>query len=134
MMEMSLTNIPSNIGENMDVKTELLRRNVEKDIELLNWLDNEAFKEHFDYRPNTIEETRYWLLHNPHFRDKEHLFTLLNGEPVSYVGLGVDEKYNMEKNVKSRVILGIGVLKPYRRRGIGTRLMLEGLAKLEAKG
>lgn len=134
MMEMNLTNIPSNIGENMEVKIEPLRRNVEKDIELLNWLDNEAFKEHFDYRPNTIEETRYWLLHNPYFKEKEYFFTLLNGEPVGYIGVGVDEKYNVEKNVKSGVILDIGVLKPYRRRGIGTRLMLEGLATLEAKG
>lgn len=52
----------------------------------------------------------------------------------AYIGVGVDEKYNVEKNVKSGVLLDIGVLKPYRRTGIGTRLMLEGLATLEAKG
>lgn len=134
MMEMNLINIPSNIGENMDVMIEPLRINVEKDIELLNWLDDEAFKEHFDYRPNTIEETRYWLLHDPYVKEKEYLFSFFNGEPVGYIGVGVDKKYNVEKDVKSGVILDIGVLKPYRRRGTGTRLMLEGLAMLEAKG
>jgi ribosomal protein S18 acetylase RimI-like enzyme len=106
---------------------------VEKDIELLNWLDDEAFKEHFDYRPHTIEETRYWLLHDPYFKEKEYLFSFFNGEPVGYIGVGVDEKYNVEKDVKSGVILDIGVLKPYRRRGTGTKLMLEGLAMLKAK-
>jgi len=45
-----------------------------------------------------------------------------------------DEKYNLEKNVQRGDIFTIGVLKKYRRRGIGARLMLHALETLRAKG
>ena len=133
MMEMDLTNIPSNIGENTRAAIISLRRNIEEDVKMLNWLDNECFKEHFNYRPATIEETRYSLLNNPYFKEQEWFFSVLNKENVGYVGVGIDEKYNVEKNVKSGIILDIGVLKAYRRKGIGTKLMLHGLETLKAK-
>lgn len=59
---------------------------------------------------------------------------MLDQKTVGYIGLGIDEKYNMEKNVKSGIILDIGVLKPCRIKGIGARLMLYCLEKLKAKG
>lgn len=133
MMEMDLTNTPSNIGENTRAAIISLRRNIEEDVKMLNWLDNECFKEHFNYRPATIEETRYSLLNNPYFKEQEWFFSVLNKENVGYVGVGIDEKYNVEKNVKSGIILDIGVLKAYRRKGIGTKLMLHGLETLKAK-
>ena len=133
MMEMDLTKIPSNIGENTRAAIISLRRNIEEDVKMLNWLDNECFKEHFNYRPATIEETRYSLLNNPYFKEQEWFFSVLNKENVGYVGVGIDEKYNVEKNVKSGIILDIGVLKAYRRKGIGTKLMLHGLETLKAK-
>lgn len=133
LMEMNLTNIPSNIGENKQVAIKPLRKNMEKDVKMLNWLDNESFKEHFNYRPATIEETRHLLLKNPYFKEQEWFFAVLNKENVGYIGVGIDEKYNIEKNVKAGVILDIGVLKPYRRKGVGTRLMMHGLKTLKAK-
>jgi len=45
----------------------------------------------------------------------------------------LDEKYNTKQNVKSGRIGRIGVLEPYRRKGIGTRLVLQGLKTLETK-
>jgi mycothiol synthase len=134
LMKMDLTNIPCNIGENTQVVIRPLRKNMEEDLKMLNWLDNECFKEHFDYRPTTIEETRYFLLKNPYYKEKEYFFAVLNQKNVGYIGLGIDEKYNIEKNVKSGIILDIGVLKSYRIKGIGTMLMLHGLNKLKAKG
>ena len=133
-MEIDLTNIPSNIGENTQVTIRLLQKNVEEDIKMLNWLSNECFKEHFNHRPRTIEETRHSLLNNPYHKEQEFFFAVLKQKSVGYIGVGIDEKYNIEKNVKSGFILTIGVLKPCRRKGVGTRLMLQGLETLEAKG
>jgi len=50
------------------------------------------------------------------------------------VGVGIDQKYNEEKNAKAGWILSIGVLKPHRLKGIGTRLMIEGMKLLKARG
>jgi len=134
LMRMDLANIPSNVRENTQVGIRPLRRNMEEDLKVLNWLDKECFKEHFNYRPTTIEETRHFLLNNPYYDQIEHFFAVFNQKNVGYIGLGIDEKYNIEKNVKVGIILNIGVLKPYRTKGIGTRLMLYGLEKLKAKG
>ena len=133
-MEIDLTNIPSNIGENTQVTIRLLRKNMEKDIKTLNWLSNECFKEYLNHRPRTIEETRRSLLNNPDLKEQEFFFAVLDQKNVGYIGVGIDEKYNIEKNIKSGRISGIGVLKPYRRKGIGTELMLQGLKTLKAKG
>lgn len=134
LMEIELANIPSDMGENMQVTIRTLRKDIEEDIKLLNYLDNECFKEHFNHRPITIEETRHFLLNNPYFKEQEYFFAILRDSAVGYIGVGIDEKYNTEKNVKAGIILDIGVLKPYRRKGIGTRLMLHGLEALKTKG
>jgi ribosomal protein S18 acetylase RimI-like enzyme len=59
---------------------------------------------------------------------------VLGNTNVGYIGVGIDEKYNVEHNVKTGYISGIGVLPAYRKRGIGTRLLLHGLKVLKAKG
>ena len=133
-MEMDLTNVPSDIGENMQITTTLLQKNVEEDIKTLTWLSNESFKEHFNFRPSTFEEIRHSLYDHSKFAEQEFFFAMLNEKNAGFIGIGIDEKYNIEKNVRCGFILTIGVLKLYRRRGIGTRLMLHGLKSLKAKG
>jgi mycothiol synthase len=134
MMEMDLANVSQNIGENEHVAIGPLQKDREEDIELINWLDNEIYKEHFNFRPDTLEETRYFLFSNPYFKERETFFAVLNGERIGYVSVGIDEKYSLEKEVRVGRISSIGVLKGYRRRGIGTRLMLHGLETLRGKG
>lgn len=133
-MEISLVGIPSDIGENSSVAIRSLRDDVEKDIETLNWLINECFKEDPLQRPQTVEETRSSLLTNQDLREQEYFFAVLDQKNVGYVGVGIDEEYSIEQKVKSGRIRGIGVLKSYRRKGIGTRLILQGLKTLRAKG
>jgi len=58
----------------------------------------------------------------------------LSFSSARYIGVGIDERYNVEHNVKSGRISGIGVLKAHRRKGIGTRLMLQSLKTLRAEG
>jgi mycothiol synthase len=134
MMEINLAGIPRDIGENKNVTIRTLRTSLDEDIELYNRLVNESFREHFNFRPRTLEETRHRLLHNPYYKEQEAFFAFLEGEGVGYVGIGIDEKYNLEKNVQAGDVMIIGVLKTHRRTGIGARLMLEGLAALKARG
>jgi mycothiol synthase len=132
MMKRSLRNIMSNIGENMNVTIRDAKLNNEEDIKLLNKLDNEAFKEHFNFRPRTIEETKYALLESPWFQRQKWFFAVLDDQPVGYAGVGVDEGLNKEKNLRWGWILDIGVLKPFRWKGIGKRLMLHGMQLLKS--
>ncbi|MGB9684263.1 MAG: GNAT family N-acetyltransferase [Candidatus Bathyarchaeales archaeon] len=134
MMKRNLENIIFNIGENMTVTIRDAKLTAEEDIKLLNRLDNETFKEHFNFRPRTIEETKYAILENPWFQRQKWFFALLGNQPVGYAGVGVDERLNEEKRVKWGWILDIGVLKPFRRKGIGKRLMLHGMQLLKSFG
>jgi ribosomal protein S18 acetylase RimI-like enzyme len=133
-MRISLADIPSNINENMEVAIRKLRTEKSSDIEALNWLGNECFKGNPIVAPKTVEETRQSLLNNSVFRQQEFFFGMLDKRNVGYIGLGIDEKYNAEHNVKSGFVNGIGVLPAFRKRGIGTRLMLHGLNALKARG
>lgn len=132
-MEINLSDIQSNVGENTTVSIRSLQKDVEEDIEMLNWLINECFKEDPLRRPRTVEETRHSVLNHPQLKEQEIFFAALDQKNVGYVGIGIDEKYNIKQSAKSGRINGIGVLKAYRRKGIGTRLMLRGLKALRAK-
>jgi len=110
------------------------QKDLDEDLKILNQLDNECFKEHFNYRPSTIEQTKFFLQKDPWFRDQEWFFAVLNNKHVGYIGVGVDEKYNNERDVSCGWILDIGVLKALRRRGIGTRLIAHGMEVLKGKG
>ena len=134
VMEMELAELSQNIGENKQVAIRPLRKELEDDIKLLNWLDNESFKEDLDYSPSTLEETRHFLFCDPYLREKKVLFAVLNGESVGCIGVDIDEKYNLEKQVQAGEVFVIGVLKAHRRKGIGARLMPHGLERLKAKG
>jgi len=134
LMKKNLDTIPSDVGENRDVLLRKFTKGSIEDLKLLNWLSNETFSEHYNFRPDTVEETIYFLEQDPIFKEQEWLFALLQDKPLGYVGVGIDRKYNEEKNTRAGWILNIGVLKPYRLKGIGARLMIDGMTLLKAKG
>ncbi len=133
-MRISLADVPDSIGENTEVAIRSLETETNEDIVALNWLVNECFKEDPLHRPETVEETRRSLLDNPVLKWQEHFFAVLDNKNIGYVSVGIDERYNVEHDVKTGFVSGIGVLSAYRRRGIGTRLLLCGLRALRAKG
>jgi mycothiol synthase len=132
-MRRPLETIPSNIREHKGVKIRAMQMNMD-DIKLLNWLENETFKEHFDFRPRTLEETKYFVETRPWCDIAEFFFAYLDDKPVGYVGVGIDTKFVKYKGIERGWIMTIGVLKPLRRQGIGTALMLHAMKSLKAKG
>jgi len=134
-MEMELADISQEIGENKQMAIRSLQKEREEEIRLLTWLLNETFKENFNFRPDTVEEVRYFLFSDLYYNEAKEIFlAVLDDESIGYIGVGIDEKYNLEKQVQAGDIFTIGVLKQYRRRGIGARLMLHALETLKAKG
>jgi len=131
-MKIELSTIPSNIGESNEVTLRSMNKNAE-DIKLLNWLNNETFKKHYNFRPNTLEETQYMIENRPEIDINGWFFAYLHEKPVGYVGTGIDKKFIEEKGIKRGWINVIGVLKTERNRGIGTRLILSAMEFLKSK-
>lgn len=133
LMKASLIRIP-----NMEVNTEVSLREAQlgddQDIALVNKLDNESFREHFNHRPVTTEETRYILLNSPWYKHQKAWFAVLEKQPLGYVIAGIDVGLNEEKSVKYGWVLDIGVLKPQRRRKIGSTLIHRAMQYLKSQG
>jgi mycothiol synthase len=131
-MRRDLESIPHNIGEHKKAKMRKMEATTD-DIKLLNWLNNETFKDHFNFRPHTVEETKYWTTSNPWCDILEYSFAYLDDKPVGYVGTGIDSKFIEHKGIKRGWIMDIGVLKLKRNKGIGTALMQHGMEFLKSK-
>jgi len=133
-MTADLEKLQAGIEENMEVELKCLRRDSNKDLKMLNRLQNECFEEHFNWRPNPLESTTFFVREDASLKIQEWFFAMLNGKHVGYIGIGIDEGYNSARNAKVGWVIDIGVLKPYRRMGIGTKLILHGMALLKDKG
>ena len=104
-----------------------------EDIALINKLDNEAFREHFNHRPVTVEETEYMLLKTPWYGRQTAWLAILKNQPVGYIVAGIDMGLNQEKHVKYGWINDIGVLKLFRRQKIGATLMKTAMRYLKSR-
>jgi GNAT superfamily N-acetyltransferase len=140
LMSRRLDDVTSDVGENMEVALKPLRKNSDEDLKLLNQLWNESFKKHFNYRPKPLESTVYLVRKDFSWGTQGWYFALLDGQHVGFVGASVGGLDNRAENAKRGWllprgwILSIAVLKPYRRTGIGTRLILHGMSFLKGKG
>jgi mycothiol synthase len=134
IMVSDLSRITLNIGENADVRMEGLRKDSMDDIRLFNQLYNEAFKEHFNFRNERVEETTYWIRENPWVDQSQYFFAQFKGKTVGFVGAAIDAKFNEYQKKKRGLIPTIGVIQPYRRLGIGKALTLHALNFLKSHG
>ena len=140
LMTKKLDDLASDVGENAEVALQPIRKDSDEDLKLLNRLWNESFKKHFNYRPIPLESTIYLVKKDSSWGRQGWYFALLDGQPVGFVGASAGGLDNRAANAKRGWvlprgwILSIGVLKPYRRKGIGTRLILHGMNFLKARG
>jgi ribosomal protein S18 acetylase RimI-like enzyme len=140
LMTKGLGDAKTDVGENTEVALKPLRKDSDEDLKQLNRLWNESFKEHFNWRPIPLENTVYLVRKDFSWKTQGWFFALLDGQHVGFVGALVGNLDNRAKNAKRGWvlprgwILSIGVLKPYRRTGIGTVLILHGLNFLKAQG
>lgn len=132
LMEINLKRIPSDIAANRVVVVRTLHGNEEEDFEELNRIRNECGNERSDFQPSTVEQIRH-LLKNNSYSYIENYFGVLKEKCVGCVIVAIDKLFNSEKNVKAGIVLGLAVLKKYRKAGVGTTLLLHGLKTLEAK-
>jgi mycothiol synthase len=134
LMQRKLDSILLDTGKYSGVVIRKADMNIESEIRLLNTLDNETFKEHNNFRPRTIEETKYSLFEMPWFKKQEVFFAMLSDEATGFAIAGEDIELNLEKGLKWGWVADIGVLKPYRRRGIGACLINKVLQTLNGWG
>lgn len=132
LMEIDLTSIPSDVEVNKRCSIRLLREHVEEDVEELNSLRNECGQGRLNFQPSTVEEIRHLLKNNPYSCFKG-FFAVLDRKCVGFIIVAIDERYNSERNTKAGIVLGLGVLRSYRKAGIGTALVLHGLGFLRAQ-
>jgi mycothiol synthase len=133
-MRANLEKTPYNVGEHENLRMrEIAMR--QDDIELVRWLHNETFKDHFNFRPRTAEEYQFWLTHTPWGCDTVGVFiAYLDAKPVGFIEAGIDTQFIEQKGAKRGWILSTGVLKPNRKRGIGTTMVQRAMEFLESQG
>jgi ribosomal protein S18 acetylase RimI-like enzyme len=133
-MKRSLADLPENVGENKDIKIADIGTDDEA-LKLENALLNEAMKEHFNFRPMTLEETQYYTREQEKQGVKYNDFiAYVNDVPAGLMITVIDprEIEHQKKNVAWLAVLG--VLKPYRSMGIGKALMIHAMKFLKEKG
>jgi ribosomal protein S18 acetylase RimI-like enzyme len=133
-MRRSLSDLPENVGENKDIKIVDIGTGDEA-LKMENTLMNEVMKEHFNFRPMTIEETQYYTREQEKQGVKYNDFlAFINIVPVGIMITVIDprEIEHQKKNIAWLAVLG--VLKPHRSKGIGKALMIHAMKFLKEQG
>jgi mycothiol synthase len=133
-MRRSLTDVPSGVGEARDVEVVTLGR-TDDDIDMLRQLHNEAFREHFNYAPDTLDNWKY-IVKKWDERGRIGCVTVARvaGEPAGYLLYGIDPKDNEHLKKKRGGLWDVGVLRQFRGRGIAKRLMIDAMHHLRREG
>lgn len=133
-MRRTLAQVPAGVGEANDVRIELLGR-TDADLAIVSRLHNEAFKEHYNYAPGTLDELRFVTRNIDDDGDIMYVTAAFVGsEPAGFLMYGIDPKENEHLGRKRGGLWNLGVVKPYRGRGVAKRLMLDAMDHLRRDG
>jgi mycothiol synthase len=133
-MSHDLTSILNGIGESPDVVLSELPDS-EPTYELESRLFNESFREHFDYHALPVADIRH--IYRASRERNEWLFALVAGlgdEPVGFILGGADPAEQQRRGKNLGGLYMLGVLKPFRGRGIAKALLIAGLKRLRERG
>jgi mycothiol synthase len=133
-MRRTLAQVPASIGEARDATVELLGR-TDADLAIVSHLHNEAFREHYNYTPGTLDELRFVTKNVDEDGDIMYLTVArVGGEPAGFLMYGIDPRENEHLNKRRGGLWNIGVVKPYRGRGVAKRLMIDAMDHLRREG
>ena len=100
-----------------------------EDEEVWVWIQNEAYKEYDDFRPDTMEDMEVWKK-SPNFDPTGMFIAELDGKPVGAVNAFVDKK----RKEKKGFLRGLSVVPEFRKRGVGRRLVERAIESLRERG
>jgi ribosomal protein S18 acetylase RimI-like enzyme len=133
-MKRSLENLPVNVGENKGIKIIDLS-NTDASIKIGVELTNEAFNEHYNFRPNTYEEIEYYYGEQKKLGVHFNNFVAYSSDvPVGIMITAIDPREFEHYKKRTSLLAVLGVLKPYRSKGIGKALMIHAMKFLRDKG
>jgi mycothiol synthase len=107
----------------------------ERDVETVWQVDNAAFRDHWNHADGKLEEFQHWI-DKPHFRP-ELWFLAEDTATGEVVGLGLNEinpSWIAQTGRKEGYVDTLAVLRAYRRRGLGTALLVQSLHALSQAG
>lgn len=92
-------------------------------------IQNEAYKEHEDFRPDTMEGIEVWKK-SPNFDSTGIFIAELDGKPAGAVNAYIDRK----RKEKMGFLRTLGVVPEFRKRGVGRRLVETAIESLKERG
>jgi ribosomal protein S18 acetylase RimI-like enzyme len=133
-MRRSLAGIPSGVGESRDVNIVTLGR-TDEDIDTMRRLRTEAFKEHFNFAPDSLENWKYAITKWEERGRKGYITVArVESEPAGYLTYGIDPEDNEYLKKRRGGLWDLGVLKQFRGRGIAKRLLVDAMNHLRREG
>lgn len=93
----------------------------------------EAFRDHWSNRPVSAEEWAYWTS-QPERRFDLWLLAWDGDEIAGMCLCELEEAYNKARDTQSGLVDEVAVRRPWRRRGLGTALIVAGLHALRSAG
>jgi mycothiol synthase len=106
-----------------------------QDVETVRQVDNAAFRDHWGHSDASLEEFQHWV-ERAHLRP-ELWFLAEDKATGEVVGLGlseIDPDRIAQTGRREGYIDSVAVLRPYRRRGLGTALLAQSLQALKQAG
>ncbi|MCI0479274.1 GNAT family N-acetyltransferase, partial [Candidatus Uhrbacteria bacterium] len=129
-----LDGLPQDAGASTSVQVAAVEPTAET-IPMLVRLENESFKEHFNRPPETVAGFEDAERNLARHGIVSHIsVAYVDGTPVGFISYGHDPREISAVGRKLAGLWDIGVLKPWRKRGIAKRLMLDAMNHLRNEG
>jgi ribosomal protein S18 acetylase RimI-like enzyme len=111
-----------------------LRRYTPADSAAMFHVFGEAFKDHWGYEPVTPEEWEQFFIQRESFRPDLSLLALAGDEVVGISYNTVSAADNARNGLAEGWIGDLGVLRPWRKRGVASALLCESMRLFRAEG
>ncbi len=133
-MQRSLADLPRGMGESAGAEIAVVEPTPEN-LAANVAIENEAFKEHYNYQPIKLDELEFWARNFAEEDAVLHMsFARVDGSPVGYLWYGFDRKEMKHLKKNRGGLWDLGVLKPWRCRGIAKALLLAAMEHLKSYG